>query len=347
MNEQENTRQEITEQTNIVDRTVPQQEQKAEVEEKAKVRGVVLPPKKYKLKLALLFLDVWGAIIYGYYYVIRNVILTDIRAGKFHWFSLRMLSVYIVVSLTLAAIFVALIFKRSKSVRTRIERDNELRQDPNIGVWLTTFDWSWLILFVPAMVVLVLCGVVGCIISNLTVHRILGGIAFGFFWLNAAVVVFKLTPTRVLLIVISIFSFCLLLLLMGPKVFLAFFRNFGHLGIKLDPLGYFLMAYLGFFFLRIIWVVGLFQYFALSPNRLDLQSGLAETDRGMERKDYRLNIDTEDVILRLFKVGRIIISFPAKDREPINYLVTGIDKKAKYAIEAASILAVGRDYRTA
>ena len=107
------------------------------------------------------------------------------------------------------------------------------------------------------------------------------------------------------------------------------------------------MAYLGFFFLRIIWVVGLFQYFALSPNRLDLQSGLAETDRGMERKDYRLNIDTEDVILRLFKVGRIIISFPAKDREPINYLVTGIDKKAKYAIEAASILAVGRDYRTA
>jgi len=337
------------EQIQAQDKAAPQPEQKGDVS-KAEVRSVVLPAKKYKLKIAILFSDVWAAIIYGYYCVIRNIV-ADVKAQEFSCGSLRMISSYIVVGITVVAIFVGFILKRTKSVRTRIERDNELRQDPNMNVWLTAFDWTWLILFVPTIVLAILCGIVGYIINwtipesptNLAIHRTLGGVAFGFLCLNAAVVIFKLTPTRVLLFVLAIAALCLLLLLMGVDIFLSFFEKFKHLGVKVDPLGYLLMAYVGFFFLRLIWIAGLFEYIVMAPNRLDIQRGLSESERGIQRKDFRVSIDTEDVILRLFKVGRIIISFPQSDRLPMSYLVTKIDKKSRYAMEAASVISIGRN----
>jgi hypothetical protein len=318
--------------------------------EGTKFKGVVLPAKKYRLKIALLFLDVWATIVFGYGCMVLNIV-DDVKNENFSWVSLRMIANYIVLGITLAAFIAGFILFKTKSVRTRIERDNELRQDQNIGVWLTTFDWTWLVLFVPSMVILIICGIAGYIINwsipeanaaNLIVHRALGGFAFGFLCLNAAVVIFKLTPTRVLVLLLTIGGFCLILLLMGPRIFLNFFERFKHLGVKVDPLGYLLMAYVGFFFLRLIWIAGLFEYMAMSPNRLDLQMGLSESERGIQRKDFRVSIDTEDVILRLFKVGRIIISFPQSDRLPMSYLVTRIDKKARYAIEAASVISIGR-----
>jgi len=304
-------------------------------------KGVVLPAKQYRLKVVFLFSDIWAAIIFGYYCMIRDV-LASAKAGEFSWASLRMISNYIVIGVTVTAIAVAFIIAKTKSIRTRIARDNELRQDPNISIWLTTFDWSWPILFVPSMVVLVLCGIAGYIVgpANSAVHSTLGGVAFGFVCLNAAVVVFKLTPTRVLLFVVCVVAFCLILLLMGVDVFVNFFERFRYLGIEVDPRGYLLMAYVGFFFLRLIWIAGLFEYIAMAPNRLDIQSGLSETERGIQRKDFRISVDTEDVILRLFGVGRIIVSFPFSDRLPMSCLVTRIDKKSRYAMEAASVISI-------
>ena len=354
MNEQENSQgQERAEpeQTSAAGGTAPSLQPKQSVQE-GEVRGVVLPAKKYRLKIALLFSDVWAAIIFGYYYMIRNTV-TAVSEEGFSWVSLRMLSSYIVVGITLAAIIVGFILSKTKSIRTRISRDNELRQDRNISVWLTTFDWSWLVLFVPSMIILVFCGIVGSIIdlasdspTNLIVHHVLGGFTFGFFCLNAAVVIFKLTPTRVLVLFLAIGGFCLILLLMGVDIFLDFFKQFKHLGIKVDPLGYLLMAYVGFFFLRLIWIAGLFEYIAMSPNRLDIQRGLSESERGIQRKDFRVSIDTEDVILRLFKIGRIIISFPLSDRLPMSYLITRIDKKSRYAMEAASVISIAKGEQT-
>jgi len=352
MNEQENSQgqEEVAPEQTSAAEAMPSSLQPKQSVEEGEVKGVVLPAKKYRLKIALLFSDAWAAIIFGYYYMIRNIV-TTVNEEEFSWVSLRMISSYLVVGITLAAVIVAFILSKTKSVRTRIARDNELRQDPNISVWLTTFDWSWLVLFLPSMVILVLCGIGGYIIdlaitpdspTNLIVHHALGGFTFGFFCFNAAVVIFKLTPTRVLVLFLSIGGFCLILLLMGVDIFLNFFEKFKHLGIKVDPLGYLLMAYVGFFFLRLIWIAGLFEYIAMSPNRLDIQRGLSESERGIQRKDFRVSIDTEDVILRLFKVGRIIISFPLSDRLPMSYLVMGIDKKSKYAMEAASVISIGR-----
>ena len=358
MNEQEDShwredthRQETDapEQAGAPEQTPPSIEPEPSIEE-AIVKATVLPAKKYRLKIALLFLDVWAAIILGYYYMIQNI-RADVKAEEFSWVSLRMISCYIVVGVTLAAILAGFILHTTKSIRTRIARDNELRQDQNISVWLTAFDWTWLVLFVPSIVILILCGLAGYIINwaapqgqtHLTIHRALGGFTFGFVCLNAAVVIFKLTPIRVTLLFLAIGGFCLILLLMGVDIFLHFFEKFKHLGIKVDPLGYLLMAYVGFFFLRLIWIAGLFDYIVMAPNRLDIQRGLSESERGIQRKDFRLSVDTEDVILRLFKVGRIIISFPQSDRLPMSYLITGIDKKSRYAMEAASVISVGKD----
>ncbi|MBL7154312.1 MAG: hypothetical protein ISS79_11395 [Phycisphaerae bacterium] len=347
MNEQDNSRKEeeaAPEQKDVASETAASAQPEQSLTT-AGVGAVVLPPKKYLLKVMFLFSDVWAAIILGYYCMIRNIVIAE----EFSWVSLRMISSYIVIGITFAGVLIACVLIRTKSVRIRIERDNELRQDPNINVWLTTFDWSWLVLFVPSMAILVVCGIAGYMINwampegpaNLAVHRVLGGFAFGFFCLNAAVVIFKLTPTRVLVLFLAIGGLCLILLLMGIGIFLNFFGKFEHLGIKVDPFGYLLMAYVGYFYLRLIWIAGLFEYIAMAPNRLDVQSGLSETERGIQRKDFRVNIDTEDVILRLFKVGRIIISFPHSDRLPMSYLVTRIDKKSKYAMEAASVVSIG------
>jgi len=348
MNEQDNSRgqeEQAVEQSSAA--AAPWLAPRQSVEEVGR-KAVVLPARKYRLKIVLLFVDVWAAIIFGYYYMIQNI-RADVNAKEFSWVSLRMISSYIVVGITLAAILAGFILHETKSVRTRIARDNELRQDSNISVWLTTFDWTWLVLFVPSIVILILCGIVGYIINwtipegqaNLIIHRALGGFTFGFFCLNAAVVIFKLTPNRVLILFLAIGGFCLILLLMGVGILLNFFENFKYLGVKVDPLGYLLMAYVGFFLLRLIWIAGLFDYIAMAPNRLDIQRGLSESERGIQRKDFRVSIDTEDVILRLFKVGRIIISFPQSDRLPMSYLVTGIDKKSKYAMEAASVISIG------
>jgi hypothetical protein len=352
MNDQEDSRgQEAAtpEQASTPEQTPPSIEPKPSLQE-ATVKAIVLPAKKYRLKIALLFLDAWAAIILGYYCMIKNI-RADVKAEEFSWVSLRMISCYIVVGVTLAAILAGFILHTTKSIRTRIARDNELRQDQSISVWLTTFDWTWLVLFVPSILVLILCGLAGYIINwalpegqtNLIIHRVLGGFTFGFVCLNAAVVIFKLTPARVLLLFLVIGGFCLILLLMGVDIFLHFFEKFKHLGVKVDPFGYLLMAYVGFFFLRLIWIAGLFDYIVMAPNRLDIQRGLSESERGIQRKDFRISVDTEDVILRLFKAGRIIISFPHSDRLPMSYLVTGIDKKSRYAMEAASVISVGKD----
>ncbi len=348
MNEKNHIGSMLAERSAPSQRTFPKPEPKTELQG-FRDEGVVLPARKYRLKITLLFSDLWAVILLGYYYMIQNI-RANVNSGEFSWMSLKMIASYIVFGITFTALVIGVILKQTKSIRTRIARDNELRQDRNINVWLTTFDWTWLILFVPTIFITILCGVIGYLINwaipdgtiALPLHRAMGGIVFGFLCINAAVVIFKLTPTRVLLFIISLMALCLILLLMGIDVFLHFFGTFKHLGIKVDPLGYILMGYVGFFFLRLIWIAGLFEYIVIVPNRLDIQRGLSESERGIQRKDFRISIDTEDVILRLFKVGRIIISFPQSDRLPLSYLTTQIDKKAKYAMDAASVISVGK-----
>jgi hypothetical protein len=304
----------------------------------------VLPPKKYKLKTVLLFSDVFAIFIYIYFLIIRDII-KDVSADTFSFVSNRMFAFYCVFAITIGLLVLILICKMTKSARTRFQRDNELRQDENIKVWLTGFDWGWPILFLPTVILMAAAGIIGMPLKVIggdshvihAIQNIIGGIVIVFGTLNAAVVIFKLKPVTLGLLLGSFVIILLILLLHGPGTFLAFFKSFRYLGITTEPLGYLLLAYIWSIFLRIIWLKSLFFYWVFLPNRLELQHGLSESNDSVDRDDLRHQIDTDDVILRWWNVGIITFYFPQLDRLPITNVMLGIRKKALYANRIASI----------
>jgi hypothetical protein len=301
----------------------------------------VLPPNKYKLKTLLLFSDFFVIFIYVYYLMIRSII-KDVSDGSFSFVSNKMFSFYCVFAITVALLVFVLIFKITKSAKTRYERDNEVRQNPNIKVWLCGYNWGWPILFLPTMVLMIAAGVVGLLLNLIfggseVVQDVIGGVVLVFGALNAAVAIFKLKPVTLGLLLGGFIIILLILLLHGPQTFLGFFKGFKLLGVKIEPLGYILLAYVWSVFLRIIWVKSLFFYWVFLPNRLELQHGLSESNDSVDRDDLRHQIDTDDVILRWWNVGVITFYFPELDKLPITNVVWGIRKKAVYANRIASV----------
>ena len=59
--------------------------------------------------------------------------------------------------------------------------------------------------------------------------------------------------------------------------------------------------------------------------------------RAIDRDDLRMQIDTDDVILRWWNVGVITFYFPELDRLPVTNVVLGIRKKAGYANRIAAV----------
>ena len=301
----------------------------------------VLPPNKYKLKTLLLFSDFFVIFIYVYYLMIRSII-KDVSDGSFSFVSNKMFSFYCVFAITVALLVFVLIFKITKSAKTRYERDNEVRQNPNIKVWLCGYNWGWPILFLPTMVLMIAAGVVGLLLNLIfggseVVQDVIGGVVLVFGALNAAVAIFKLKPVTLGLLLGGFIIILLILLLHGPQTFLGFFKGFKLLGVKIEPLGYILLAYVWSVFLRIIWVKSLFFYWVFLPNRLELQHGLSESNDSVDRDDLRHQIDTDDVILRWWNVGIITFYFPELDKLPITNVLWGIRKKAVYANRIASV----------
>lgn len=300
----------------------------------------VLPPQQYKLKLLLLFMDF--LVIVGIVYVsLIAEIISDVSAGTFSFASNRMFAFYCVLAITIALSAVVAVFKMTHSARTRFIRDNEVRQDPNIKVWLIGYDWGWPVLFIPTVALMTVAGIIGLLPGQpaavQTTQTVIGGLVLVFWALNAAVVIFKIRPVVLGLLVGGFFLALLIMLLHGPETLLAFFRGFRHLGIKIEPMGYLLLAYVWSIFLRIIWVRSLFFYWVFLPNRLELQHGLSESNDAVDRDDLRMQIDTDDVILRWWNVGIITFYFPQLDRLPVTNVVWGIRKKADYANRIASV----------
>jgi hypothetical protein len=320
---------------------VPSQQSNAEGFPAPKMLDYVLPPQPYKLKLLLLFSDFIAILACIYIFMIRDII-QDVSNGTFSFLSNRMIAYDAVLVLTLALAVVILVFKMTHSASTRFIRENQVRQDSNIKVWLCGFDWGWPVLFVPTAALMVVAGVIGLLISlfpgeHNAVNAILGGLVILFASLNAAVVIFKIRPVILGLLAGGFFLLLLILLLHSPSTLLGFFRGFRLLGIKIEPMGFILLAYIWSIFLRIIWVRSLFFYWVFLPNRLELQHGLSESNDAVDREDLRLQIDTDDVILRWWNVGIITFYFPQLDRLPITNVVLGIRKMAEYANRIASV----------
>jgi len=304
----------------------------------------VLPVKRYKLIAFIMFVDILAIIGYIYFLMGRSI-LKEIKAESFSFKSNQMFAYYCIVAITLIVLGVLAIFKFTKSAQTRFARSNEVRQNPNIKVWLTGFDWGWPVLFLPTMVLMFVAGGSGLLLNFVLqksdslpiIQDVIGGVVLVVATLNAAVVIFKLKPVVLGLLAGSFFVMLLIMLLHGPGTFLKFFASFKVLGINIEPLGYILLAYVWSIFLRIIWIKSLFFYWVFLPNRLEMQHGLSESNDSVDRDDLRHKIDTDDVILRWWNVGIITFYFPDLDRLPITNVVWGIRKKAVYANRIASI----------
>jgi len=301
----------------------------------------VLPPQKYKLKVLLLFSDFLAILVCIYVFMIIGMV-RDASEGTFSFISNRMFAFYAVLVITIALVVVVGVFRVTRSARTRFIRDNEVRQDPNIKVWLCGYDWGWPVLFIPTAALMVAAGVIGLIFRLFledpsAVNTVLGGVVILFAALNAAVVIFKIRPVVLGLLVGGFFVALLIMLLHGPGTLMGFFRGFRLLGVQIEPRGFILLAYIWSIFLRIIWVRSLFFYWVFLPNRLELQHGLSESNDAVDREELRLQIDTDDVILRWWNVGIITFYFPQLDRLPITNVVLGIRKKAEYANRIASV----------
>jgi len=309
-----------------------------------KVQEYILPPQKYKLKAVLMFSDFLAILVCIYIFMIRDII-RDISNDSFSIVSNHMFAFYALLIITIAMGVVIGVFKVTRSARTRFIRDNEVRQDSNIKVWLVGYDWGWPVLFVPTGALMVIAGFIGLVVQLVlddtqgarSVYAVLGGIVILFAALNAAVVIFKIRPVVLGLLVGGFFVMLLIMLLHGPQTLLGFFRGFRHLGVKIEPMGFLLLAYIWSIFLRIIWLRSLFFYWVFLPNRLELQHGLSESNDAVDRDDLRMQIDTDDVILRWWNVGIITFYFPNLDRLPITNVVLGIRKKAEYANRVASV----------
>jgi len=224
----------------------------------------VLPPQKYKLKTLLLFSDFFAIVAYIYYLMVRSII-ADVSNETFSFVSNRMFACYCVLTISVVAAVFVLIFKFTKSAKTRFERANEVRQNPNIKVWLIGYDWGWPILFVPTFVLMGVAGVLGILLklvfpsaeATSVVENAIGGVIVVVAAINAAVVIFKLRPVVVGLLVGGFFIVLMILLLHGAGTFLAFFKGFRHFGVSIEPVGYIMLAYIWSVFLRIIWLKSL------------------------------------------------------------------------------------------
>jgi hypothetical protein len=217
----------------------------------------VLPAQKYKLKVLLLFSDFLAILACIYFFMIRDMV-SDISSGDFSFVSNRMFAFYAVLAVTIGLTIVILVFKMTRSASTRFIRENQVRMDPNTKVWLVGYDWGWPVLFIPTAVLMVLAGVIGLALEVVltdtsAVNAILGGVVILFATINAAVVIFKISPLVLGLIAGSMFVSLLIMLLYGPGTLMGFFRGFRLLGVQIEPMGFILLAYIWSIFLRIIW----------------------------------------------------------------------------------------------
>jgi len=246
------------------------------------------------------------------------------------------------VALLAAGVLLAVLLRGT--LRTRMQMEKQLRDDPDINEWLVVFGWSRKILYVPT----ILYSLIACGLMLLKQHGLLGqlneaavgGIWIALFILNFLVDEYEISIKVLLIVVLFALALFLWLHFLGWVVsFLHFFRRFGtNIGWQ----GYLVIALLFASAAAISWIKGLFYYVAITPNYLNIQTGPTETGEQVSREEYSTRIDTGDFLERLLGFGRIIITFSDQRRQPILLLVGRIGKRAARLESIRGKLAVDR-----
>ena len=243
------------------------------------------------------------------------------------------------VPIVLVLVAALVMFLMRKTIRSRFRVTKQLRDDPDINVWLVIFDWSRKVLYVPMIIVSLAAGVLAMFPGTIP-PQLVGGVWLTVFFVNFLVDEYELSIKLILILVLLAVVLGLWLIFLGWLR--DFFTAFTYIKVAISPAAYFTIA--GIFGLAILisWLKGLFYYVAITPNYLNLQVGPTETGEQVSREEYSTRVDTGDFLERVLGFGRIIITFADHRRAPLSLLVWRIGKKAQTLESIRGILVFDR-----
>ncbi len=255
------------------------------------------------------------------------------------------------IPFALILIGVAVWFFLRKTLRTRIRVKKELKADPDINEYVVIFNWSHKILYLPTVVAALLAAVLMYIgriswgdgyISDGLLPEAIGGAWLGVFFLNFLIEEYEVNLKILCIVLLAVGT--LFLWLWYLEWLGDFLQSFKELGIRMDPLGYILIAGIYFAATVISYLRGLFYYVAITPNYMNIQAGPTETGQHIGHEDYNTHVDTGDFLERLFGFGRVSITFRDRSRMPMVLLVGRIGKRAKDLESVRSKIALDRPH---
>lgn len=256
-----------------------------------------------------------------------------------HWDTTKWVVFFL--PLLIALIGLGVYFLMRKTIRTRTEMDRQLEKDPDINEWLVIFDWSRKVIYMPTVIVSIICFIASVLGLSEGILGTLGTIWLFVFLCNFIVEEFQVGAKEVLI---------MLLFAVGAGIWMAFlgfldpFVDFiGGLSVQMNGLGYLLIALVFLSAIAISWLRGMFRYAVLTPNYVNIQSGMTETGTQIGREDYSTSVDTGDILERLMGFGRINIHYTRDAGRPQDsFLVWNIGRKSRKIESIRSAITIER-----
>jgi hypothetical protein len=255
---------------------------------------------------------------------------------------------YVILAAPLGLIVLAglmlLLLRNTLRTRYRVARQLDLDQD--INEWLICFNWSSKVLYIPAIAMSFIGAFAMLMIQwqaipehvAPVVAQVVGGL-----WLLAFVVSFLVDEYEMSFKVLAFIVLVLLLLVLWLHFLgwlLAFLRLLGEVSVSMSWQGFLFIGLLFSVGIVVSWIKGLFVYVAITPNYMNMQTGVTETGEQVSREDYSTRVDTGDLLERIMGFGRIVITFRDNRRLPLSLLVGRIGKKATTLESLRGVLAV-------
>ena len=231
-------------------------------------------------------------------------------------------AVPLILALLVVGLF-AWVMRAKARFRTNWRQSNP--DDPHCRNLLIIFNLSNKALYFPTILTSLTLAVL--LWLNIGNPKTLGGIWLGVFFANFLVEEYDIDLKAIL---ITLFAIAAVLLWVGYMDWMRqFSRFFEKFAITLDIAAYLLIA--AVFAMAILYSVvkGAFHYVAVTPNYVNIQTGIAETGEQIGAQGFTTRVDAGDLLERLFRFGRIIITFRDTRRPPMNMLVWNIGAKTR------------------
>jgi len=250
------------------------------------------------------------------------------RMGEWGVVRTVVFSIPFVLALAVVAIFHRALRNRDHTRRNWVKNNPD---DPTCRNLLIVYSLSQKAIYLPTIATSVVMGVLMVLKERWTLlpgldPKLLGGIWLGIFFVNFLVEEYDVDLRSLIITTVVVAGAFMWVAVMDW--FPEFFRFFRRFGIQMDSASYFLIAVV--FVIAILYSVfrGAFHYAEITPNYINIQTGLTETGEQLSREQYSTRIEAEDLLERLLGFGRLVVMFRDTRRPPMIFLIHGVGRKA-------------------